>query len=357
MSYQSLGDLSSTPFSGVAPQKPRSLFYKLTGYSSGELKAPLGMTSKGTVFIQGVLALVPPGTPPHKVLIFKTDLETSWKNRTMRIRGDAMSSFLEVPQIRRLILNEIQKILIPGKQPNANLITGEQDGPILELMFLEYYFNELLSFIPQSFRQVTKNMMYQMWPTREKQERTPDDLLRLLNTKCIQEILKSQTDVLFSAEKRNEAYLKQEGYTGQVLLEKRRELIEANVGYFAHTFVNGVDAIFYKEYYFDKDGNIIGTKHHRERNTTGARCGVPYYPDGTDDPAVPPPPNAVDFTGDQSPLPFAPLPPGQTSYESDAENTSSAKSASEGNTGGKRRRKTRRKNRKSKKTKSRKFHR
>jgi len=221
-----------------------------------------------------------------------------------------MSKFLEVPQIKQLITTEISKILIAGQQPNAKLITGEQDGLILEYMALEYYFNEVTNKLPENYKKVTKDFMYELWPTRFDKKRTPDDLLTLLHTKCIQEILKTQISTLFQAEKRNEESLKSDGLTGDQLQKERILLIKQNIGYFALTFVNGVDKIFTKEYYIDKDGNLIGTKHERERNTTGKNCGIPYYPDGTEQtPAVAPPPNAVEVVEGETPLLLAPIPP------------------------------------------------
>jgi hypothetical protein len=264
MSYTSLGSKKTKGL--LEPHSP-SFFRQLTGLSSGPLKGAFGLTSKGTAFIQGVLALVPPGAEEHKILQFKQDLEASWKNRTLRYRGEAMSSFLQEPQIRTLVLNELHKILTG--QPNAKLITGEQDGPILDMMAGVYFIDsvvlpDLSPYFPPNELKVLREECLAIWPQREYPQR---DAVKVYTNKCFQIVIHR-----FSASMRKQLddFKKGGYYTPEHIKGKLMAIVPI--------IVNGVDNTLNENFYTNAEGEIIGTKIEREHIMVGKVCDVPFMP-------------------------------------------------------------------------------
>ena len=311
MSYTSFGDLSSTPLSGGP--KPPSLLRRLTGVSTGSIKGAFGLTSKGTAYIQGVLALLPPSSSEHKIAILKSGLEDSWKRRSVRYRGAAMEEMLRLPAYRELILEELQKIT--SDYPNPRILTGESPSGISDIQDGKIYFDTVVAEFPPEFRETMMDVMSRFWLTRPI-KRTGDEMIALWKTPCIKAVVALAKRSMTEGYARAKRVLQSETSSGSINKQALKQQADALIANNALSFAIGIDVMHPKEYYSDAQGNLIGAKSDRVINSLGPICGIPFYPDGSESqhPAVPPPPGAVDKRNlseeGETPLAVAPLVPG-----------------------------------------------
>jgi hypothetical protein len=280
--------------------------------STGPFRRALGIPSTGKNFVEKIVSM----SPPHIQEELGRYLSMRWESRILKIGGKEFVQLIdEHPVLMRLIQQELKKIPADPRQARValmgvvdNIVMTNPNSPILDLVDGFTYFNKVANLLPERYKKFIIKNMAMFWVNRPHKDRGADHMISLLKTPCIQEVIKTQREVL----KRGERGLNERIASGasQKEIDDDTERICATM---ALAFSQGIDSVMDTDFWSDKDGKLIGIKKHRNTEI-GQNCGVGFFPDGSDAdfPAVPPPPNAVDNGGvkeGESPLAFAPLPP------------------------------------------------